>query len=154
MAESKSPVADKPAAQQKTDKALEKERTPEGVHEDPNTGVPAPEGNAPGPEPVDNPVVTAVNTRPRIEPRDRATYLGPVNARTADTDIPDDFVLFGSDEDDDPVDLGGDSVDVFQVVATNGALALRVDGGTYVFDAEMARALARDVRAAQGNVVT
>lgn len=147
----------KPKAQQKTDKALEDERTPEGVHEDPNTGIPAPEDNAPGPEPVESPTVTAIDLRPRIEPKDRATFLGPVNARDGDVDVPDEYNLYGSSDgerDSESVELDGTPVEVFQVVATNGALALRVGGDTFTFDAEMARALARDVRAAQGNVVT
>lgn len=127
-----------------------------GIVEDAQ-GIPRPEGDAPPPEPVTQPAVSAVDLRPRLEPKDRATYLGPVNARDDQVEVPDDFHLFAGsdgDRDQETVELKGKAVEVFQVVASNGALALRVDGDTFIFNPEQTRALMRDVHGASTNVVT
>ena len=107
----------------------------------------APEGNAPAPEQPEHPEVNLPKPPEALEPVDRATYVGPVNARTPETDVPKDYL-------DPEADLGAKPVEVFQVISNNGALALRIDGNATVFDVNQARALSRDVAGALAGVTT
>lgn len=128
----------------------------EGVRKDPD-GTLVPEENAPGPEPVEAPTITAVDLRPRIEPRDRATYLGAIHTRHPDIDVPEDFQMFGDSDgerDAETVELDGKPVDVFQVIGTNHNIVFRFDGQTFVLDSEQSRGLSVDLHGVLGNVVT
>jgi hypothetical protein len=131
------------------------EDTP-GVEKDPS-GVLAPAENAPGPAQPEEPTVRAVDMRRRIEPKDRATFVGALHRRNEDVDVPEDYAVFGQgdgERDEEEVELDGQSVDVFQIVVTNQNAALRFDGETYVLNGEQTRAFMIDARAALTNVVT
>jgi hypothetical protein len=109
-----------------------------------------PEGNAPGAEPPEQPVIGIVDNRVHLKPADRGTYVGPPVARNADVDIPDEFVSLPEETEE----LTGTPVDVFQVIASSGAVALRLDGEVYVFNREQSRALGNEASGALGNVVS
>jgi hypothetical protein len=128
--------------------------TPEGTVEDPNTGLQVPEGNAPAPEPVTNPTVAVADTREFIPKADRGTYIGDVQARDNTVEVPDDFHLLADAELGESVEVDGEPVEFFQVVGSTGALALRLNGATHIFNPEQTKALAREVRAISTNVVT
>ena len=109
----------------------------------------APEDNAPAPE-APTEVVIQIPEPPDPEdskPVDRATYVGAANVRDPDVKVPDDYAVPEGE-------FSGEPVEVFQVVSTNGALALRVGGDTILFNSEQARALSKDVSAALLNVTT
>jgi len=128
--------------------------TPEGVTEDENTGLMVPEGNAPGPEPLTNPTIAVADTREFIPKADRGTYIGDVQARDNTVEVPDDFHLLADAELGESVEVDGEPVEFFQVVGSTGALALRLNGATHIFNPEQTKALAREVRAVSTNVVT
>jgi hypothetical protein len=129
----------------------------DGVVDDPS-GVKAPAENAPGPKPLEaSGEVHAVDLRPRIEPRDRSTFIGAVHARDESVDVPKDFDVFGSSDgerDKGTIDLKGKTVDVFQIVATNSTLVFRFDKQTFVLSAEQARSLQTDLHGVTANIVT
>lgn len=128
----------------------------EGVTRDPS-GVLVPEGNAPGPSYEDDPQISAIDLRPRIEPRDRATYLGAVHKRDDDVDVPDEFQMFGESDgerDAEVVELDAKGVEVFQVIGTNHQIVFRFDDQTVVLSAEQSRAFVTDLQGVLTNVVT
>jgi len=121
------------------------------------SGVMAPKGNAPGPERNREPEISAVDLRPRIEPRDRATFVGAVLMRDDQEQMPDEYNLFqGSDgeRDAEVVELDAEPVKHAQLLATNQELVVRVNDQAFVFDREMSSAFLRDARAASTNVVS
>jgi hypothetical protein len=127
-----------------------------GVEKDPS-GVLAPAENAPGPEQPDKPEIRAVDMRPRIEPKDRATYVGAVHKRHPDVDVPEEFQVYGNgdgERDMEEVEIDAEGVDVFQIVVTNHNAVFRFDGQAYVLDGEQTRAFMMDARGALTNVVT
>lgn len=127
-----------------------------GVEMDPS-GVLAPAENAPGPAQPEEPQVRAVDMRPRIEPKDRATFVGAIHKRADDIDVPDDYAVFGvgdGERDEEVVELDGKKVDVFQIVTTNQNAVLRFDGETFVLNGEQTRAFMIDAHGALTNVVT
>jgi hypothetical protein len=163
-------------AQKKTDQALKDERNQPsqediqrrddttsavdedspGVRKDPD-GTLVPEENAPGPEQPEKPEIRAVDMRPRIEPKDRATYVGAIHKRHPDVDVPDEYNVFGNgdgERDMEEVEIDAEGVDTFQIIVTNHNAVLRFDGQAFVLNGEQTRGFMTDARGALTNVVT
>lgn len=107
------------------------------------------EDNAPGPERPDAQDI-------EIDPRDRAVWVGPANARHDEVDLPDDRydLAAARDPEDDDVALGPDpaGVDYFQVMSLGGVVVIRADDQAILFDRDQSMALSRDLRQAMANV--
>lgn len=120
-----------------------------GIVEDDEGREPYPEGNAPGPAP---PNIEDIE----IDPRDRATWVGPPNARHSDVELPEDRydLVAVCDPDDDSVNLGPEpnTVDYFQVISLGGAIVIRTDDQATLLDRDQTLALSRDLRQAMANV--
>lgn len=120
-----------------------------GIVEDDEGREPYPEGNAPGPLP---PNVEDIE----IDPRDRAVWVGPANARHTDVELPEDRydLAAAADADDEDVALGPEpgTVDFFQVMSLGGAVIIRTDDQALLLDRDQSAALSRDLRQALANV--
>ena len=132
--------------------SAEKTRERQGTDSEAETHseLEAPEGNAPAPEQPEQPTIGLVDQRVHISPTDRGTYVGPPVARNGDVEIPDEYVELPEESEE----LTGKSVDVFQVIASNGALALRLDNDIVIFDREQSRAFRSAISGALANVVS
>jgi len=107
----------------------------------------APEGNAPAPVPPEEVEINVPEPEAGEESVDRGTYVSVAHTRNPDVEVPDDYI-------DASKMKKGKPVDVFQVISSNGAMAVRFDNNTALLDTEQARAFAGAVRGALGNVVT
>lgn len=119
-----------------------------GIVEDDEGREPYPEGNAPGPVP---PSIEDIE----IDPRDRATWVGPPNARHTDVELPDDrYDLLAACDPEEDVNLGPEPniVDYFQVISLGGAIVIRTDDQATLLDRDQTIALSRDLRQALANV--
>lgn len=165
------------SAQQKTDQALKSERnqpsaddirrrddatsptgkdTP-GVVEDPS-GALAPAENAPGPEQPENPPVGVVDVRPRVEAKDRGTFIGAAVRRDADVEVDDEveklFAKSDGDRDEESLQVKGKQVDWYRVLVAPNSVTLMTNNGVQVFDKEMGSSFVAAVHAGRTNMVT
>lgn len=128
-----------------------------GVVEDPS-GVLAPAENAPGPEQPDAPAVGVVDVRPRIEPKDRGTYIGAAVKRDADVDVNDEveklFAKSDGDRDEESLQLKGKPVDWYRVLVAPNSVTLMTNNGVQVFDREMGSSFVAAVHAGRTNMVS
>lgn len=108
-----------------------------------------PEENAPAPEQPEHPTITLHQSKLGLDPVDRMTFVGPVNVRNEDVDVPEEFQL----AEDEEQEIEGDTVDVFQVLAAGGGMALRFDDKTIVLNPDQARAFSGQAGGALNNLV-
>ena len=84
-----------------------------------------------------------------MERADRGTYISPPVRRNDDSDVPDEFV----DMPDESTEVEGEPVEVFQVISSSGALALRLDGQVFILNPQQAQAFQGHIKAGLMNVV-
>ena len=99
-----------------------------------------------GPEqPLYRPV-GVLDTRVRVQPKDRNTFIGVVHRRDRDTDIPDGYLqLDALPEDREEVD--GDEVEHLQVIGGSGGTVIRLNGQAFNLG-PLAAGLAKDLQQA------